>query len=100
MSDTPLESVVGMQQKTARPKASSGEPKGSRSTTSAARGVMNNIEAKPYRMAPQADSARSASPRRRPSPEMMKMPVVVRLCSPASAALKPGPGKKYLEATA
>lgn len=85
-----------MQQKTARPNASSGEPRGSRRTTSAARGVMNRMEVKPYRMAPQADSARSASPRRRPSPEMIKMPVVVRLCSPASAALKPGSGKRYL----
>lgn len=96
MRETPLESVVGMQQKTARPKASSGEPRGSRSTASAASGVMNRMEAKPYKMAPQDDSARTASPRRSPNPEIMKIPVVVTLCSPASAALRPGPGTKYL----
>ena len=69
--DTPLESVVGMQQKTARPRVSSGEPRGRRCTARAARGVTSRMEAKPNMMAPQADSARAASPRLRPRPEMM-----------------------------
>lgn len=72
--ETPLESVVGMQQKTARPSVSSEEPRGRRCTARAARGVTARMEAAPKRMAPQADSARAASPRLRPRPEMMKMP--------------------------
>lgn len=72
--ETPLDRVVGMQQNTARPRVSSGEPRGRRCTASAARGVMNRMEAKPNAMAPQADSALRASPRFNPRPEMTKMP--------------------------
>ena len=72
--ETPLDRVVGMQQNTASPRVSSGEPRGRRCTASAARGVMNRMEAKPNAMAPQADSALRASPRFRPRPEMTKMP--------------------------
>jgi hypothetical protein len=43
----PLESVVGMQQKTARPNARSGEPSGSARIGTAARGVNNRMEATP-----------------------------------------------------
>ena len=72
--ETPLDSVVGMQQKTARPSVSSGEPRGRRCTARAASGVTSRMEAKPNAMAPRADSARAASPRLRPRPEMTKMP--------------------------
>ena len=45
--DTPLDRVVGMQQNTASPSVSSGDPRGSRCTASAASGVMKRMEAKP-----------------------------------------------------
>ena len=53
---TPLDRVVGMQQNTARPTASSG-CRGRRRASRAARGVMARIDANPYRVAPQAERA-------------------------------------------
>ena len=85
-----------MQQKTVSPKASSGGFKGSRRAKKPARGVMSSMVASPYRMDPQAVSACVASPLLRFRPEMMKMPVVVRVCRPASAALIPGLGQRNL----
>jgi len=72
--ETPLDRVVGMQQKTARPIVNSGDPRGRRWTASAARGVMNRMEANPNRIAPHDDSAFIASPRFRPRPDMIKIP--------------------------
>ena len=53
---TPLDRVVGMQQKTASPTASSG-CRGRRRASRAARGVIARIDTKPYRVAPQAERA-------------------------------------------
>lgn len=43
-------------------------------------------------MEPQAESACAASPLFRFRPDMMKMPVVVKVCRPALAAWMPGLG--------
>ena len=85
-----------MQQNTVSPKASSGGCSGSRRATKPARGVMSSIVARPYKIAPHAVNACVASPRFRFRPEMMKMPVVVRVWRPASAALMPGAGHRNL----
>ena len=47
VSVTPVDSVVGMQQKTARPRAISGGASGRRSTPKAARGVTARMAASP-----------------------------------------------------
>lgn len=57
---------------------------------------MSSMVASPYMMDPQAVNACVASPLFRFRPEMMKMPVVVRVCRPASAALIPGLGQRNL----
>ena len=88
-----------MQQKTARPKASSGGWRGRRKATTAASGVMTRIESMPKATEPQDVSAFIVAPRRKPKPERMKIPVVVRFCSPTSAARTPLPGQMSLQVT-
>ena len=95
--DTALDRVVGMQQKTVSPKASSGGCNGSRSATKPASGVMSSIVIRPYSIEPLADRAWLVSPLFRFRPDMMKMPVVVKVCRPALAALMPGPGARNLK---
>lgn len=65
---TPEDSAVGMQQKTARPKLSSGRARGMACTGSAMRGVTASTTTRPYSAAPQLLAALSASPRRKFSP--------------------------------
>lgn len=96
VKDTPDESVVGMQQNTAKPKASSGGWRGRRSATMAARGVKSRIDSIPNRTAPFADKACMVSPLRMPRPDMTNMPVVVRLCTPELAACTPKEGARHL----
>jgi hypothetical protein len=60
--ETPLEIVVGMQQKIASPNANSLGTSGSCDTGTAMSGVTNRIATRPYNVAPQEDSARSDSP--------------------------------------
>ena len=97
MRDTALDRVVGMQQKTVRPNASSGGCKGRRSATKPASGVMSRMVTRPYSIEPLAESAWLVSPLFRLRPDKMKMPVVVKVCRPASAALMPGPGARNLK---
>ena len=95
--DTPEDRVVGIQQNTARPNASSGGCRGRRRAGMAARGVMTSMDSRPNRTAPQEVSACMVSPRRMPKPDMIKIPVVVNFCKPASAALTPHCGVKHLQ---
>lgn len=95
--DTALDRVVGMQQKTVKPNASSDGYNGSRRATKPASGVMSNMVTRPYNIEPLADSAWLISPLFRFRPDMMKMPVVVKVCRPALAALMPGPGARNLK---
>ena len=57
VSETPEDSVVGMQQNTASPKASSGGYRGRRSATKAARGVNTRMESMPKMTEPHEEIA-------------------------------------------
>lgn len=96
VKETPDDSVVGMQQKTASPKANSGGFRGSRRAATPASGVMSRMESMPKSTAPQDDRACTVSPLRRARPDITNIPVVVRFCSPAFAARTPAAGKQYL----
>ena len=89
--EMPVESVVGTQQNTASPKASSGWM-GRRCATGASRGVISRMERKPYSADFQSDMACIDSPRFSPSPEIVKMPKVVAVCSCMLEACTPKGG--------
>lgn len=93
---TPVESVVGMQQNTASPNASSGGCRGTRNTMNDANGVSNKMEARPYDIAVMLFSAACISPFCKRIPEMMNMAMVDTGCKFIAAAAVPGPGNKYL----
>lgn len=90
---TPVESVVGMQQKTASPSAISGGDSGTRRTPNAASGVTARMASMPYSSALVARRAAAVSPRCSSKPEMVKMPTVAATWPLAAAAFSPAAGK-------
>ena len=91
VKEMPVDSVVGTQQNTAKPRASSG-CMGNRWATGASSGVISRMDRKPYRADFQSDRACTDSPRFKPRPEMVKMPKVVADCSFMLAACTPSGG--------
>jgi len=92
---TQVERVVGTQQKTARPKAISGGCSGKRMTPNAANGVINKVDMMPKAIAIGLRSAATASPLCSKIPEIVKIPMVVKVCKLRAAAKVPGPGQSH-----
>lgn len=92
---TQVERVVGTQQKTARPSAISGGCSGKRITPNAANGVINRVDRIPKAIAIGLRSAAAASPLCSKIPEIIKIPIVEKVCKLRAAAKVPGPGHNH-----